>query len=162
MENASSNYQPIWTASENLDKVTRPSYGTHEAFETTIVKENLELLEEIKKQELATAQFNKLLSLEDNNTNIIGFLWAFLEQHTNFLAPEQRLQLIEKMKLLEKSDCIDQDNSIYIKHLYTNLLVNTKENNEAFETTLESFYNYNEEIIRNMVTSQTEVKGHSL
>lgn len=116
-----------------------------------------EILEEIKKQIEAEKLFIAFCQLNNEDENIIGYLDLMLNDYINFLTPENKNILINKMKEIELSSRLDNQN---ISHLH-NLETNLKENDiEAFYDNLDDFHTYNIPLFENAL-SNNEIQGRS-
>ena len=118
-----------------------------------------ETLNEIKKQEVARQDLQKLLATKETDENLTGKIWAFLEEHTNYLSHDDKNQLIMKMKQLASSNYMSEHNSIYLNYLESSL---EQKNMETFDSVLEQFYEFNEPEIQRIATTKNTIKGHQL
>ena len=117
-----------------------------------------ETLNQIKKQELAKEKLQALLKIDEKDEKIVGTLWAFLTEYTNYLTNKDKEQLIIKLKQTSSSDYISEHNSLYLNYLQTNLSQN---NMEFFDEILEQYYEFNKPDIQSMATIQ-DINTHKL
>lgn len=127
------------------------------ATKTIKVPVTTEILEEIKKQIEAEKLFIAFCQLNNEDENIIGYLDLMLNDYINFLTPENKNILINKMAEIKLSSRIDNQN---ISHLH-NLETSLKENDiETFYDTLDEFHTYNIPLFENTL-SNNEAQGRT-
>ena len=121
---------------------------------TIVVPLTEEILEQINKQNIAEKELSKFLKTNNNDNKIIGKLWAFLEEYINYISYESKESLIFKMQEIELIDGMNENNVNFIHLLYTQLIQNDM---ESFENTLEQFFNFNLQNIKEMMSSDSSL-----
>ena len=121
--------------SENLACRTCKNCGYKEEF----LKEDIHD-KEIKKQKEADLFFKAFDKVDINDLNIIGYLNVILDDYVNYLDNDAKNLLLTKMEMLENSNIIDVNNSMYLKKLSSSLKSNDI---DVFLDELELFQEYN-------------------
>lgn len=99
------------------------------------------ILEQIKKQKEASLFIKAFQKVDNQDVNIIGYLYTILDDYIHFLDENELELLVHKMQEIKDEESIGMDNSLYINYLCSYL---QNENMEAFEDTLNLFHSYNE------------------
>lgn len=117
-----------------------------------------EILEEIKRQLEADKMLTAFTQLNVNDTNIIGYLNLMLSDYINFLTPETKNTLINKMKEIELSPQLDEQNISHIQNLKNQLATN---NIEEYYNALDNFQAYNIPLFENaLANNETQGRSH--
>lgn len=115
-----------------------------------------EILEVIKKQIEANKIFNAFQKINNDDTNIIGYLNLILDDYVNFLDTYSLSQLIGRLKAIEESNYLDSQNIIYVGQLRTNL---ESKDIESFYDILEQFQSHNKQYFDSVCEKQENAKA---
>lgn len=110
-----------------------------------------EISDQIQKQKEAVLLLKKLKEIDLSDKNIIGYLYAFLEDYTCYLDKVGKSELIGLMKQLAVSDYISMENATYIEGLSLPI---ESENDDALKEQLDIFYEYNKQIFSTLLETE--------
>lgn len=146
--------QGIWCLDKTNPDMAVKVVGANKIISVPVTTE---ILGEIKKQIEAEKIFMAFSQLNNEEENIIGYLDLILNDYINFLTPDSKNVLINKMKEIELSSQIDNQNIFHLKNLETGL----KENDiEKFYDALDEFHTYNVPLFENAF-SNNEAQGRN-
>ena len=116
-----------------------------------------EILEDIKKHVEATKYLEKFLQVPEKEEQMLGYLYAILDDCVNYFNEKQIKELIGKMKNIGQSDWIDMQNVSYI-HTFCHSLEG--KDNDRFYDALDQFYDYNAPYFQQVLANGAENKFH--
>lgn len=112
--------------------------------EVPITDINTEIKEEIEKQNLAKSLFNAFKLVENNDINIIGYLYEILENSYNFLEIEDKDAIISRIEAIKNDSILDDQNNLFLNY-FAKFLKEQKYNN--FLEVFEEFKIYNKKYL---------------
>lgn len=112
--------------------------------EVPITDINTEIKEEIEKQNLAKSLFNAFKLVENNDINIIGYLYEILENSYNFLKIEDKDAIISRIEAIKNDSILDDQNNLFLNY-FAKFLKEQKYNN--FLEVFEEFKIYNKKYL---------------
>ena len=136
------NMYDIWTLNKDMTMASRNSINSNIKQEVPVTKEILEM---IKKQEIAKKELEKFIATPENHTNILTQIHPLINKHLDYLDKNSMKQLSEKMITIGQSDQINIKISQYFSLFteYINRKINgirlDDESEELFESVVAKF-----------------------
>ena len=104
------NIYDIWTLNDNMTLASRISITNNDKQEVPVTKE---ILETIKKQEIAKEKLQNFISLSEENKETLPQIHLLIIEHLNYLDRNSMKQLSDKIISIGKSTQIDLNLSSY-------------------------------------------------
>ncbi len=150
----------IWRANEEMSLGIRNCLKcSHEE----ILPLNKDILEEIKKQEIAKKQLTNWSSLPNDSIAALSGIYPILDNTLNYLDREKKETLINKIKEISISDNASLTNVEYLNYFISYIESEniTEEMSEYFYDKVDEFYNINRETFLSLFNNQDNTQENN-